>query len=324
MGIKGPFYKLLKDMYRDNRLCAKLGHQITTEFPSSIGVKQGDPISPNLFKIFINDLPSMFDETCDPVKLGNSLLNCLLYADDLILLSTSKEGLQTCLNRLQSFCDRWCLEVDIDKTRIVIFNKGGKLIHSSFTLGSKTLECVQSYKYLGIYFQASGIFIQAKNNLYKRGLKAHFKLLSHFGNLTPNVKTSLHLFDHTIKPVLLYGCEVWATVNPTRAGITRCNSNKIQKAFSDFEPEKLNIKFCKYTLGVHKMASNDAVLGELGRFPLYSDASVRVFKYLQRLEDMEPISLLGWGGVGVGGSLSLSKDLHGRGVPSWFSNIDLS
>jgi hypothetical protein len=315
IGVRGPFYKILKDMYRNNRLCAKLGHQLTTEFPTSVGVKQGDPISPNLFKIFINDLPSIFNEKCDPVRLGCSSLNCLLYADDLILLSTSKQGLQTCLDKLQLFCDQWCLEVNTDKTRIIIFNKGGKLIDSSFTLGSKTLECVQSYKYLGIYFQASGIFTQAKNDLYKRGLKAHFKLLSIFGNIQPDVKTSLHLFDHTIKPILLYGCEVWATVNPTRACITRCNSDKIQKAFSDFEPEKLNLKFCKYTLGVHKMATNAAVLGELGRFPLHIDASSRVFKYLQRLEGMEPGSLLYE-------ALSLSKDLHERGIPSWFSNVD--
>ena len=43
-------------MYTDNILRVKLGNKITSEFYSNIGVRQGDVLSSNLFKIFINDL----------------------------------------------------------------------------------------------------------------------------------------------------------------------------------------------------------------------------------------------------------------------------
>ena len=83
-------------MYSKTNPCVKVNNDgITNFFSSNIGVRQGDNLSPNLFKIFINDLPRSFDEHCKPVSLNSYKLNSLLYADDVVLLSESAEGLQT-------------------------------------------------------------------------------------------------------------------------------------------------------------------------------------------------------------------------------------
>ena len=47
--------------------------------------------------------PDIFDSTCDPVPLGKSLENCLLYADDLLLMSLSGKSLQQCLNKFYDY-----------------------------------------------------------------------------------------------------------------------------------------------------------------------------------------------------------------------------
>ena len=60
------------------------------------------------------------------------------------------------------------------------------------------------YKYLGIWFNNSGSFNFAQNELVRKP----FKLKSDFLVHNPEVKTSIHVFDHTIKPILLYGCEI--------------------------------------------------------------------------------------------------------------------
>ena len=57
----------------------------------------------------MNDLPNIFNESHDPVEVGKYLSNVLVYADDLVLMSNSKAGLQKCLNELNIYCKTWRL-----------------------------------------------------------------------------------------------------------------------------------------------------------------------------------------------------------------------
>ena len=81
-----------------------------------------------MFKSFINDLVDIFDSNCDAVTVGDFSLNCLMYADDLILILESEEGLRNCLNKLEHYCEDWCLDINIDKTKSLVFNKSGRLV----------------------------------------------------------------------------------------------------------------------------------------------------------------------------------------------------
>ena len=221
-GITGLFYNIVKNMYTDNILRMKIEHGMTLAFHSEI-----DTLSPNLFKIFINDLTDIFYEDCDGVSLGNFKINCLMFADDVILISKSERGLQKCFTKLENYCDLWCLDINIDKTKTIVFNKSGRILQYNFCFNGHSIENVQTYKYLGALFSASGTFSHAKLDLYKRGLKAFFKLKSMFGDLCPNVNTSLHIFDHTVKPVLLYGCDVWGTCYATTESPGGCNGTLV-------------------------------------------------------------------------------------------------
>ena len=79
-----------------------------------IGVRQGDNLSPILFKIFINDLVDSFDESCKPVTLNSLNLNRLLYADDLVLMSETADGLQICIDKLYDYCENMGLQININ------------------------------------------------------------------------------------------------------------------------------------------------------------------------------------------------------------------
>ena len=132
-----------------------------------------------------------------------------MYADAIVRLSSAREGLQRRLEKLESFCKDWCLDVNLDKTKLLIFNKTGKLMKDDFKFDNKTLECVKHYRYLGVYFSASGIFNFAQDDIYKKASKAPFKLTKLFSSSKTSINTSLHLFDHLIKPIVLYGSEIW-------------------------------------------------------------------------------------------------------------------
>ena len=52
----------------------------------------------------------------------------MLYADDLVILSNSADGPLKLLNRLLYFCQRWNLKVNVTKTKVIIFNKAGRIL----------------------------------------------------------------------------------------------------------------------------------------------------------------------------------------------------
>ena len=135
-----------------------------------------------------------------------------MYADDIILLSSSANGLPEKLDILSKYCKDWCLNVNTLKTKIMIFNNAGKFHNIDFNLNGVRLECVSRYKYLGVCFCLSGSFTYTQEDLYNKSLKAYFKFSKEFLSLKPNI--SMHVFDHTIKPILLYGCEIWGSFNP--------------------------------------------------------------------------------------------------------------
>ena len=70
---------------------------------SLIGVRQGCNPSPMLFNLFLNDLPEIFHSRCDPIRIGKTELSCLLYADDLLILSETETGPRASIDKLLIF-----------------------------------------------------------------------------------------------------------------------------------------------------------------------------------------------------------------------------
>jgi hypothetical protein len=129
-----------------------------------------------------------------------------------------------------------------------------------------------------------GNFSYAMIDLFSRGQHALFKVKSIFKNGYPSVSTFLETFDHTVKPVLLYSSGIWGLFDVT-SRITRSKNNVIFNVFQNSKIYKFNTQFNKYVLGVGKKASNWAVVGELGRYPLYVDIIISMIKYWIHLHD---------------------------------------
>lgn len=136
-------------MYQNTTCRIKFSNGVSEKFTSNCGVKQGDVLSPTLFNLFINGLNDELNiSSTNPIKLGNLNISSLMYADDIILLSESQEGLQKALDTLNNFCISWKLNVNKQKSKIVIFNSNGKSHINQFKIDNEIIETVKSYCYI--------------------------------------------------------------------------------------------------------------------------------------------------------------------------------
>ena len=104
-----------------------------------------------------------------------------MYADDLILLSETKEGLQKLLDKMEIYCNKWKLDVNIKKTKIMIFNRGNKLIKTDLKYKNLPLENVKKLKYLGFSISAKNCsFSPTIDELSLKANRALFALNNKF------------------------------------------------------------------------------------------------------------------------------------------------
>ena len=101
------------------------------------------------------------------VTLDNGTnINCLLYADDTVIMSLSEEGLQKCLDELNKFCKEWKLTISMKKTKCITFQKQNKVDkRSSFFTDGKVVQNVSEFTYLGVNIKSNGSFQSTLKNL---------------------------------------------------------------------------------------------------------------------------------------------------------------
>ena len=181
-----------------------------------------------------------------------------MYADDLVLMLQTKEGLPKHLDRLFEYCQKRKLVVNTDKTKIMVFNKSGKMLKNCrFTYSSDIIEMVQECKYLGIKIRVSGVVTRGVADLSNKALKVMFMLRQKFQ--TSYIYPELHfrLFDTCVKPIILYCYEVWNQhIINVEKHLGKDSTYKLEELYEDFIPEKVQTKLCKYIIGANKYTTN--------------------------------------------------------------------
>ena len=312
-GIGGNFLKLLQALYDDHKVYVRVSDGLLQPISTTIGLKQGCGISPLLFNLFIDDITKIFDKTCDPVQLGGEDLSCLLWADDLVLLSESPEGLQNSINKTQKFYSDIGLQMNTKKTKVMVFNQRGlKLTKNRFFAGTTELDVVDEYQYLGIKFKPSGSFHFAVGELFDKANRAWFSISNVlYQHKKMAVKRALLLFDSLVRPIFLYAAEFWLPFIITKKGFE--NIDNLLKFWESFRPETINQKVCRMLLSVHKKCSRLAVLGELGRYPVFVPALKLCLKYQYQLSYSDKDSLI---------AKALSEMKINKHIDSWYGKVE--
>jgi hypothetical protein len=256
-------------MYEHVWLQVRAGGSLGEPFKSDVGVKQGFPLSPLPFGIYIDRLERFLAETCPGAgaRLAGQVVRALLYADDVVLTAESPAQLQSMLACLQTFCEASSMFVNRKKSEVVVFNTrflSRSARNPEFLYDGLPLATKDAYKYLGLVFKDGR---PARASVEDTISKARKVMIDVFGRCAQlslhNLDTLGHLFDALVKPVLCFGCEVWGP--DWVAGKRVCDKGD----FASGEAEKeVHLPFMRRAMGVSTTTSVVAMMNELGREPL--------------------------------------------------------
>ena len=129
-GITGKLMEIYKSMYSKLRSCVKVNGGITDYLNCTIGTRQGCITSPKIFSLFINDLVSYLNnDSGRGIFVSNEIncLNMLMYADDVSSFGDTIIQLQRQINKIENFSKEVGLDINMDKTGILVFRHGGKV-----------------------------------------------------------------------------------------------------------------------------------------------------------------------------------------------------
>ena len=188
----------------------------------------------------------------------------LLYADDTVVMAESADQLNIALSAVHDYCGLWDLTVNTSKTKVVIFSRGKVQQYPEFKFGDSVLEVVSEYAYLGTVFNYNNRFSKAINKQVTQAKKAMFALLTKTRRLSLPTDVICDLFDKTVLPILLYGCEIWGF----------SNVNEIEVFYR---------RFLKTTLKLSTSTPNCMVYGEVGRMPLQNMINKRMLSFWHRI-----------------------------------------
>jgi hypothetical protein len=117
----------------------------------------------------------MLSELNLEVNLASDIINCLLFADDIVLMGKSEQELQILLNITARFASKWNLQFNLKKSKVMVI---GKKIYKPkrWDLGNYQIEETNVYKYLGVYFSRSLKFTHHIETFIKENIQEKTKL----------------------------------------------------------------------------------------------------------------------------------------------------
>ena len=274
-GFVGKALELIKDIYSKTKAAVKSGNGVTEFFTFTKGVRQGCPMSPILFNLFVNDIFEIMNKnSSSDISLDNgNKLNALMYADDLILLSQSKEDLQKKVDILEAYCNKWKLNINEKKSKVMVFNRGNKLIKTDIKVNNTALENVKTFKYLGFSISAKNCsFLPTIENLSTRASRAIFALNNRIKLSKLPKRLAVKVFNSQIVPILTYGSEVWGPY--LNYDFLEWDKSKI---------EQVQTQYLKRVLGCNIHTSNIMARGEIGARPLLVGIIKKVLLYHSKI-----------------------------------------
>lgn len=241
-------------MYIDNECAVVTSSGPSDWFKIKSGVKQGCNMSGFLFLMVIDwVMRKSTAENNTGIRWNfTTKLDDLDYADDIALLSSTKEHLQRKLNNVSKHAQSTGLKINASKTKVMRLNANTN--QSITSTDGKEIEDVKSFTYLGSILTTTG----GTNEDIRRRLglakMTYNKLTPIWNNGQISKRTKFRLFNSNIISVLLYGSETWKMTKNDESLVDTFLHKSLRRMLKIYWPQKVTNEEVRSRAGIEKVS----------------------------------------------------------------------
>ncbi|XP_071052447.1 uncharacterized protein [Onthophagus taurus] len=254
----------------------KVGDKLSDVFWTTKGLRQRCPLSPSLFALYTADLEERLGKgQMGGLVVGGRKVHMLAYADDIVVMAREAVEMKEMIKTLEKYFRGKGLEVNVGKTRMMKFCKGGRKRTENWRWEGKEIEEVREYTYLGYVFrednrEGSHVIAMAKKaNKVMGQVWGWGKRV--FGR---NVAARKIMFEGLVSSVMMYGAEVWGW---REQGLL----------------EDVQARYWRWVLGVARETPEYIVREEVKVDKVRVEAGRRAVKYEERIKGRPSCGILG-------------------------------
>jgi hypothetical protein len=352
-GVNAMMLNALMCAYEHVLMRVKVNGKLSEPFNSTQGVKQGDPLSTELFGLFIEIIADYIDwrdsrygcHVRDAPLVGGKRISLLLFADDLNLVATTPARMCALLEAVGYFCTAFGMRANVKKCECMVFGPSAEVVSecerqcmsviTPLELEGQRIPMVTSARYLGLVYGPGRSFLACRKQLVDSGRGAMFSLIGKLRRLrisAPDVW--MRCFESHVRSILSFGCEVWGpdALAEMMAGgppPRRRDSDNLAEGWFEaclHDPAvQLQVAFMRTTAGAHRPAHR-LLFAELSQFPLHYTWAKQVIGFWNRVANQKDTPAhhallaeieLALEGYGAGWASKVLKFAAALGVDVW-------
>ncbi|KAK0152855.1 LINE-1 reverse transcriptase [Merluccius polli] len=247
-GVSDPLIRAVRSLYDRCQNLVHIAGNKSDLFPVRVGLRQGCPLSPILFIIFMDRI-SRHSQGVEGVRFGDLRIGSLLFADDVVLLASSDRDLQLSLDRFAAECEAAGMRISTSKSESMVLNR--KRVECTLRVGDEILPQVEEFKYLGVLFTSDGRMEREIDRWF--GAASAVMRTLHGSvvvkrELSRNAKLSI--YQSIYIPALTYGHELWVMTERTRSRVQAAEMSFLRRVAGLSLRDRVRSSVIREELGV--------------------------------------------------------------------------
>ncbi|KAK3512519.1 hypothetical protein QTP70_015647, partial [Hemibagrus guttatus] len=269
-GVHGPLLRAVRSLYNRSRSLVRIASCKSDLFPVHVGLRQGCPLSPVLFIVFMDRI-SRRSQGLEGVQFGDHRISSLIFADDVVLLASSSLDLQHALGSFAAECEAAGMKVSTSKSEAMVLD--WKKVACTLQVGGEVLPQMEEFKYLGVLFTSEGRMdreIDRRIGATAAVMRSMYRSVVVKKELSRKAK--LWIYQSIYVPTLTYSHELWVMTERVRSRIQAAEMSFLRRVAGRSLRDRVRSSVTREELGaepllLHIKRGQLRWLGHLFRMP---------------------------------------------------------